>query len=78
MDAIQTWLATSPLGGVVKVLVGTILGYVAAELPAWEGAMPVIAFLIVQGLVPIAINYLNSGDPRYGRGSDRSATLEVE
>lgn len=67
MDTVQTWLATTPLGGIVKVLIGTLLGYVAAELPSWGPGWPAIIFLVVQALTPVIINYVNRADSRYGR-----------
>ena len=72
MDAIQTWLYRSPLGNIVKVLAGTLLGYVAATLPSWRGDLAPVVFIVVQALVPVLINYLNGADPRMGRGKAKT------
>lgn len=74
MDAFQKWLASTPTGSIAKVALGTLLGWVAASLPAWQqgSSLPVIVFTLVQVLVPTLVNYVNGSDPRYGRGRARA------
>ena len=74
MDQFQRWLAGTPSGSIVKVLAGTVLAFVAASLPEWQrgSTAPAVVFVVVQALVPVLINYVNAGDPRYGRGKART------
>jgi hypothetical protein len=74
MDAFKNWLATTPLGSAFKVFLGVLFG---AVILTWsdEGQISfdhwqtwVIGALVVA--VPIIINWLNSADTRYGRGSN--------
>lgn len=73
-DAFQRWLAESPIGSLVKVLLGTLLAWVAASLPEWQAgsSAPVVVFVLVQAIVPVLVNYINSADTRYGIGKDRA------
>lgn len=70
MNAVLSWLATSPLGSAAKVFLGVLLG---AVLLTWksEGVISfdhwqtwLIGALAVA--VPIVINALNPADTRYG------------
>jgi hypothetical protein len=73
MEAFKVWLAETPLGSAFKVFLGALL---AALLFTWtqEGQISfdhwqtwVIGALGIS--LPIAINFFNSADTRYGRGS---------
>ena len=64
---LKHWLATSPVASMVKIALGAALGAFVDEL-ANQGVGP-IWVAVGAALVPIAINYLNPSDPRYGRGS---------
>lgn len=70
MDAFQKWLYASSLGTVVKVLLGTLLGALAAwgtdALTGSTGLAGVLG-VTIQAVVPALINYLNPDDPRGGR-----------
>jgi len=72
MDAFKVWLASTPLGSALKVL---LAGLFAAAMLTWtnEGAISfdhwqtwLIGALAIA--VPPVINWLNPADTRYGRG----------
>jgi hypothetical protein len=58
------WLADSPLGGMFKAASGAILVWCLDNITSFN-LNPVVQVAIVASL-PIAINYLNAMDPRYG------------
>jgi hypothetical protein len=70
------WLATSPLGSIVKVFVGTALGGLYLFLKN-DGSFDDITLEAVEGflmgalivVLPMLINYVNPADTRYGRNS---------
>jgi hypothetical protein len=71
MDTFQKWLGTTPTGTIARVLLGTLLGWAAAELPAWQNpAVPAVLFVILQGIIPALLAYINPADTRYGRGKN--------
>jgi len=70
------WLATTPLGSIVKVFVGTALGGFYLFLKNGSSfddiTLDVVEGFIVGGLIvvlPMLINFANPADARYGRGS---------
>lgn len=69
IDRFQRWL-TTPTGSIARVLLGTLLGYAAAQLPVWQSTSgaPEVVFLLGQAIVPVLIAYLNPADHRMGRG----------
>ena len=62
---VKNWLATSPIASMVKIALGAALGAFVDEL-ANQGVGP-IWVAVGAALVPVAINWLNPDDPRYGR-----------
>jgi len=64
----QTWLAKTPEGTAFKVAVGAALGALLSWVTTAQVHPLVVA--IVSAITPVAINYLNGQDPRYGKGSE--------
>lgn len=64
---VKVWLATTPSGTGFKVILGAFLGAIASWITTAEINPFIVA--LVSALVPIAINYLNNLDPRYGKGA---------
>jgi hypothetical protein len=62
---IGIWLADSPLGGMFKAASGAALVYVLDNLTSFNLA-PVVVIALGAAL-PIAINYVNVMDMRYGK-----------
>ncbi len=62
---LKNWLATSPIASMVKIALGAALGAFVDEL-ANQGVGP-IWVAVGAALVPVAINWLNPDDTRYGR-----------
>jgi membrane associated rhomboid family serine protease len=70
---ILKWLATSPVGGAVKMAFGFFVAYLAMEYSAhqnfdnvsWKAA----AEAVVGGVVVVMFNSLNGQDNRYGKKS---------
>jgi hypothetical protein len=67
---IGAWLATNPMGGFVKVAIGAMLVWVIDNLSTLQ--IPEIAQVGLIAGLPILINYLNPGDPRYGKVNDET------
>lgn len=65
MNQFDEWLATSPTASFLKIAVSGALGAVASYLATAE-VHPLVV-LISAAVVPVAINWLNSADTRYGR-----------
>jgi hypothetical protein len=64
------WLATSPIGGFVKVAAAGMLVWVIDNVASLN--IPgVIQVGLIAGL-PILINWLNPDDPRYGKFDDET------
>lgn len=68
MKGFELWLAQTPAGSFVKIAVAAALGAIASWLVTAEVHPLVVA--ISAAVIPIAINYLNGEDLRYGRVSD--------
>ena len=62
------WLADSPLGGMFKAALGAVLVYVLDNVASFNLAPVVIVAL--GAALPVAINYLNGMDLRYGSVSE--------
>ena len=62
------WLATSPEATFLKIALGAALG----ALLSWLMSAQVHPLIVGIGaaVIPVAINYLNGRDPRYGVGKD--------
>ena len=58
------WLADSPLGGMFKAALGAVLVYVLDNVASFNLAPVVIVAL--GAALPVAINYVNAMDLRYG------------
>lgn len=63
------WLADSPLGGMLKAALGAVLVWVLDNSASFNLAPVVIVAL--GAALPVAINYVNSMDMRYGNVSDQ-------
>jgi hypothetical protein len=68
MAKFQAWLANTPEGTAFKVIVGAALGAVLSWVATAQIHPLVVA--IVSAITPVAINYLNGQDHRYGNGSE--------
>jgi len=72
MEGFKTWLGTTPLASWFKVFVSALLGAWLVDLTGageidfsnWQAWL--VAALV--SLLPVIVNWLNEGDPRYGRG----------
>jgi hypothetical protein len=58
------WLADSPFGGMLKAALGAVLVYVLDNVSSFDLAPIVIVAL--GAALPVAINYVNAMDLRYG------------
>ena len=58
------WLACSPLGGMFKAALGAVLVWVLANTDSL--GLPPVVIVGLGAALPIAINYLNAEDTRYG------------
>ena len=63
------WLANTPEGTLLKVAAGAALGALVDWLATSTVSPLVVA--ITAAVVPVLVNYLNSSDSRYGRGSEK-------
>lgn len=63
---VREWLASTPEGTFLKIALGAALGAVASWLATADIHPLVVA--ICAAVIPVAINYLNDQDPRYGLG----------
>jgi uncharacterized protein YacL len=66
MEKFKIWLATTPLGSFVKVMLGAVLGALLSYVPSSTFNPLVIA--LTAAVVPVLINFLNDADTRYGKG----------
>lgn len=62
------WLADSPFGGMLKAALGAVLVYVLDNVASFNLAPVVIVAL--GAALPVAINYVNGMDLRYGSISE--------
>lgn len=62
------WLADSPFGGMFKAALGAVLVYVLDNVTSLDLA-PVVVIALGAAL-PVAINYVNGMDLRYGSVSE--------
>jgi hypothetical protein len=73
MESFKNWLGTTPFASWFKVFVSAILsawvvdltGAAVVDFSNWET-------WVVTGLVavlPVIVNWLNTADPRYGKGA---------
>lgn len=63
---VREWIANTPEGTAVKVALGAGLGALLSWLATADIHPLVVA--ICAAVIPVAINYLNDQDPRYGLG----------
>jgi hypothetical protein len=59
------WLADSPFGGMFKAALGATLVWILDNVSSLD-LSPVVVVALGAAL-PVAINYLNDMDPRYGK-----------
>ena len=71
MREFEEWLATSPTASFLKIMVAAGLGAVASWVAPAQVHPLVVA--LAAAVIPVAINYLNPQDTRYGvdRKGDR-------
>jgi len=62
------WLADSPFGGMLKAALGAVLVYVLDNIASFDLAPVVI--IALGAALPVAINYVNGMDLRYGSVSE--------
>jgi hypothetical protein len=67
MKEFEEWLATSPTASFLKIMVAAGLGAVASWIATAEVHPLVVA--IAAAVIPVAVNFLNPEDHRYGKGS---------
>jgi len=65
MEKFGIWLADSPLGGMFKAGLGAVLVWVLDNIASFN--LEPIVIVAVGAALPVAINYLNDMDLRYGR-----------
>lgn len=65
MKEFEEWLATSPTASFLKIILAAGLGAVGSWAVTAEVHPLVVA--ICAAVIPVAINYLNPQDVRYGR-----------
>lgn len=58
------WLADSPLGGMLKAALGAVLVWVLDNSASFD--LPPVAIVALGAALPVAINYVNGMDMRYG------------
>ncbi len=76
MTAFEQWLASSPTGSFFKIAFAAALGALGSYLATAEIHPLVVA--LTAAVIPVAINYLNPQDPRYGKGTERHLDLWLE
>lgn len=75
MKEFEAWLATSPTASFLKIMVAAGLGAVGSWVVTAQVHPLVVA--IAAAVIPVAINWLNPGDPRYGNGSSKGDRFDV-
>ena len=68
LQKLGIWLADSPIGGMFKAALGAVLVYVLDNVASFDLAPVVIVAL--GAALPVAINYVNGMDLRYGSVSE--------
>jgi hypothetical protein len=67
MKNVQNWLATSPLAQILKYSVGALAAVLIDSLASFH--LPAAIVLLITGLVPLIVDYINDADPRFGKGT---------
>lgn len=75
MKEFEAWLATSPTASFLKIMVAAGLGAVGSWVVTAQVHPLVVA--IAAAVIPVVINWLNPGDPRYGNGSGKGDRFDV-
>lgn len=65
MKKFGIWLADSPLGGMLKAALGASLVWLLDNIASFE--LEPVVIVALGAALPVAINYLNEMDLRYGR-----------
>jgi hypothetical protein len=65
MKKVGIWLADSPLGGMFKAGLGAVLVYVLDNVASFN--LDPILIVALGAALPVAINYINGADTRYGK-----------
>lgn len=58
------WLADSPFGGMLKAALGAVLVWVLDNSASFD--LPPVVIVALGAALPVAINYVNAMDVRYG------------
>jgi hypothetical protein len=69
---IGQFLATSPIGGFLKVATGAMLVWIIDNLSTFD-IPQIVQVGLIAGL-PILINWMNPDDPRYGKSGDETCS----
>jgi hypothetical protein len=69
---IGEWLATSPIGGFVKVAAAGMLVWLIDNVGSLQ-IPQIVQVGLIAGL-PILINWMNPEDPRYGKSGDETCS----
>ena len=67
---IWKWLAYSPIASFAKIFGAGVLGWILLNLDTLQ-IHPAVGIGLASA-IPILINWLNPGDPRYGKVSDET------
>jgi hypothetical protein len=69
---IGQFLATSPIGGFLKVATGAMLVWIIDNLSTFN-IPDIVQVGLIAGL-PIVVNWINPSDPRYGKSGDETCS----
>ena len=67
---IGAWLAYSPIASFAKIFGAGVLGWILLNLDTLQ-IHPAVGIGLASA-IPILINWLNPGDPRYGKVTDET------
>lgn len=67
---IWNWLAYSPIASFAKIFGAGVLGWILLNLDTLQ-IHPAVGIGLASA-IPILINWLNPGDPRYGKVTDET------
>jgi hypothetical protein len=67
---IWKWLAYSPIASFAKIFGAGVLGWILLNLDTLQ-IHPAVGIGLASA-IPILINWLNPGDPRYGKVTDET------
>lgn len=65
MEKFGLWLAENPVGGMFKAGLGAMLVWLLDNQASLN--LPPVVAVVLGAMLPVAINYLNGQDTRYGK-----------